>query len=683
MKTPLLSFLLIIAGWGCWAQTLSDSLATLELAEVVVTGQFEPQSARNSVYQIRTIAMEKMQARGAVRLQDVLNTELNIRFSQDMALGGSNLTMQGLAGQNVKVLIDGMPMVGRQGTSNEININQINVNSIERIEIVEGPMSVMYGADALAGVINIITRKTNDGKLDVAARVHEETVGKEYGWKEGIHNQSVSAGYSWNKYYVRGDVSRNDHGGWTGDMTGREKQWHPKNQVLMSGTTGINTEKWNAYYRADYLYEKITNPGNYGNSGNPTEALDQDYNTNRLMHQVQAIYNPKTWWDVNTAISYTNYKRETVSSTVNRNTGERRLALGAGLQDNTRFNGFSARTTWQLKVHKKFSLQPGFDINRENGEGGRIQEGVQSIGDYAVFVSGEWKVTEWLQLRPGLRTIYNSIYQAPPAVPSLNAKLTLHPCHDLRASYGRGFRAPSLRELYFNFFDASHSIEGNQNLEAELSHSFNGSWTWKVSDKGASRFSMVTGAFYNTVSNMIGFGQKPGNSVVTTYLNIDKFKTKGITWNNKWQRGTLEANVGLAYTGRYNELAEAANNADEFNWSPEVTTSLTYTIEKVGLLFSAYHKYTGRTPFYELTTVDGGQVATLAEIEDYHWLDVTVKKNLGAAFAVSAGCRNLLNVTNINSSSLATGGVHSGGSTRPIGNGRSYFINITYSLLKL
>ena len=50
-------------------------------------------------------------------------------------------------------------MAGRQGTSNEIDINQIDINSIERIEIVEGPMSVVYGADALAGVINIITKK--------------------------------------------------------------------------------------------------------------------------------------------------------------------------------------------------------------------------------------------------------------------------------------------------------------------------------------------------------------------------------------------------------------------------------------------------------------------------------------------------------------------------------------------
>ena len=65
------------------------------------------------------------------------------------------MTMMGLKGQNVKILIDGMPIIGRQGTSNEININQVDINTIERIEIVEGPMSVVYGADALAGVIFI------------------------------------------------------------------------------------------------------------------------------------------------------------------------------------------------------------------------------------------------------------------------------------------------------------------------------------------------------------------------------------------------------------------------------------------------------------------------------------------------------------------------------------------------
>jgi outer membrane receptor for ferrienterochelin and colicins len=113
-----------------------DTTKAKELTEVVVTGQYKPQSARASVYQVRTISKDRIQKQAATKLQDVLSNELNIRFTQDVATGGSGITMMGLKGQNVKILIDGLPMTGRQGTSNEIDINQIDINSIERIEIV-------------------------------------------------------------------------------------------------------------------------------------------------------------------------------------------------------------------------------------------------------------------------------------------------------------------------------------------------------------------------------------------------------------------------------------------------------------------------------------------------------------------------------------------------------------------
>jgi outer membrane receptor for ferrienterochelin and colicins len=253
------------------------------LEEVVVTAQYEPQSAQKSVYKVRTISLEQIRERGATRLQDVLNTELNIRFSQDASLGGSNLSFQGLAGQNVKVLIDGVPMVGRQGTSNEININQININAIERIEIVEGPMSVVYGADALAGVINVITKKAIDGKLDLTAKVHTETVGREYGWQQGIHNESVGGGYAKNNFYTRADVSRNYFGGWQGSAEDRDRLWHPKTQYFANGLIGYAKNNSDLYYRVDYLNEDIYNPGIFEG----VEATDQNYFTNRFMHQVQ------------------------------------------------------------------------------------------------------------------------------------------------------------------------------------------------------------------------------------------------------------------------------------------------------------------------------------------------------------------------------------------------------------
>lgn len=671
-KFPAFLFLFM-----CLHAGAQDTLQTAYLEAVVITGQFEPQSARKSVYKVKTIPLEQIAAKGAVRLQDVLNTELNIRFSQDLALGGSNLSMQGLAGQNVKVLIDGVPMVGRQGTSNEININQINVNTIERIEIIEGPMSVVYGADALAGVINIITKKSVEGKIDLSVNLHEETVGSEYSWEEGIHNQSLGGGYSKNSFRIRLDGSRNYFGGWQGNAEGRDKQWHPKTQYLASMLTGFDWDKSNIYYRIDYLNEDIYNPGVFQGG----EALDQNYITNRQMHQVQGAHAFSDKFQFNGALAFTDFQRKTQTTTVNETTGDVRLALGVGLQDVTKFDGLTLRGTFQYKLNDKLSLQPGLDLNYESGSGGRVKEGTQSLGDYAFFVSGEWKVNSAIQIRPGLRTVYNTVYTAPPVIPSLNTKFKLSNKQDLRLSYGRGFRAPSLRELYFDFFDASHAIEGNPDLEAELSHSFNGSWNLNLLERDNQKITIAVGGFYNSIDNMIGYGQKPGNTFITTYLNIDKYKTKGLTWNNTWKASAWEANIGFAYTGRYNQLGESYNDLDEFVWSPEVTSSATYKVKQAGLSFSLYYKFTGKTPFYELVSENGTTIARLAQISSFNWADLSAQKVFGKHVTLTTGVKNLFNITNINNTAVI-GGVHTSNGARPVGYGRSFFLTISYSLNK-
>jgi len=131
--------------------------ATSQLNEVIVTGQYEPQSLKKSVYNVRVIDSERIRLRAAVNVMGVLNNELGFRFSNDLTLGTTDVQLMGMSGRNVKILLDGLPMVDRGDTRE--SLNQIDINSIERIEIVEGPMSVSYGSDALAGVVNIITKK--------------------------------------------------------------------------------------------------------------------------------------------------------------------------------------------------------------------------------------------------------------------------------------------------------------------------------------------------------------------------------------------------------------------------------------------------------------------------------------------------------------------------------------------
>jgi outer membrane receptor for ferrienterochelin and colicins len=663
-----------------------DTTKAKELGEVVLTGQYKPQSARNSVYQVRSISKERIQQQGAAKLQDVLNNELNIRFSQDLATGGSGITMMGLPGQNVKILLDGVPLVGRQGATNEININQIDINTIERVEIVEGPMSVVYGADALAGVINIITKKANASKLSVTARVHEETIGKEYSLKQGsnnlfagIHNQY--AGLSWRnkKWEIGGGFGHNYFGGWKDTAVGRELVWHNKDQLMANGFIGYNGGKFNLRYRVDGLDEIIYNPGNYTNYYEAADdwlASDQEYLTRRVMQQLQGSYVVNGGLSFQSQIAYTDYSRQVYSTNVSQNTKQVTYATGAD-QSLDKIKGFTFRGTAFYKLSPVVSFQPGVDINLESGEGQRLKEGNNEVNDYAFFITSEITPSKKVSIRPGLRFIKNSVYDAPPVIPSINTKFVLADNLDLRLSYARGFRSPSLRELYFNFFDANHQIVGNPDLKAESSHSFNGSLTWKKTSANEVVYSTSLGGFYNNVKNLIDYAVDVNDPGVFTLTNISDSKTAGATLATNIKHKQWNISLGAGYTGFYNASSEADDELPQLQWSAEVNSTIGYRFSKIGLDANLFYKFTGKKPFYALNNTT--QQVVLTEQEGYHMADFTLNKKLFKYFSLNAGIRNLFNVDRI-SSTYSDGSTHSGGDgIRNIASGRAFFAGLTFN----
>lgn len=670
LRFTLVAMAVLMATCYCHAQ--SDSVNNQLLDEVVVTGQYSPQTVKNSVYQVRVINRDRIIQQGATRLQDILANELNIKFTQDLATGGSNIELMGLSGQNVKILIDGVPLTGRQGTSNEININQVDVNSIERIEIVEGPMSVVYGADALAGVINIITQKNIRRNSYVTARVQEETAGNEYGFSQGIHNQYIEGGWSSREWKFNGGIGRNYFGGWKGYSAGREMDWHKKDQLLGNLFAGYHFKGHTIHYRLDVLNEMIRNPGAF----NGNEAIDQDYLSSRFMHQLQSTFHVSDQVSSQVIVSHTNYKRE-ISSTVLKKDGTRVLAQGSGMQDLTRFNGTVIRGTLVYTISPAISVQPGVDINLERGSGERLKEGVQKIDDYAFFVTSEITPVKGVRLRPGVRLIRNSVYDAPPVVPSVNTLFTITPALGLRLSYANGFRSPSIRELFFSFFDANHQIEGNTALQAEYSNSFMGTIEWQPVKKEQVAFTITWSGFYNGVKNLIGIGQSGQNANVFTYVNIDRYKTKGFIMSNKLHTRLLQVGVGTSYTGRFNRFAEVDQTLPAFKWAWEANGNLSYQFIKSGLSLNIYYKYTGKLPAYQVVNDNNQQSIRLSEMDAYHWLDFSLNKKIAGVLMFNTGIRNLLDIKRVNSS-IVESGAHADTGPRPIGYGRSFFAGLTF-----
>lgn len=681
MRKSILLFTALMGFLGAGAQGIQytkaeDTTRAKALDEVVVTGQYKPQSVKNSVYQVRVIGKERLLQQGATRLQDVLRTELNMRFSQDLSTGGSSIQMLGLAGQNVKLLIDGLPVTGRQGVNNEFDISQIDVNTVERIEIVEGPLSVIYGADALAGVINIITKKPAGKGWSVTAGLHEESVGTEYGFSRGIHNQQAGLSWKGNQWEAGGSITHNYFGGWRDTAVDRELVWHKKDQRITSAFAAYHHARLSLRYRIDGLDEVITNPGNFNPFPDPisgdTLAYDQQYLSRRLMQQLQGSYFANRNLSFQWQTAYTDYHRQVFSTTLNKQNGDIRLDPGEGKQSLVRFSNFTFRGTAVYKFSALISFQPGIDISLDQGRGERLKAGNNKVNDYAFFLSSEITPTEKISIRPGIRVIRNSVYEAPPVVPSLNTRFALSSNLDLRLSYARGFRSPSLRELYFSFFDANHQVIGNPDLKAETSNSFTGSINWKKKGKNNGQYSAALSVFYNDVDNLIDYVFTQTSDTARLY-NILHSKTAGTALQAGYQYGNWNLNAGTAVTGFYNEQYEQDKSLPQQVWSVEANATLNYHFKKSGIDLNFYYKLVGKRPRY----VTSGPDIVRSQQSAYHLADLTAGKKFGKYVHLQTGIRNLFDVSRI-SSSFVQGGIHTAGGLN-VGTGRSVFASLVFN----
>jgi outer membrane receptor for ferrienterochelin and colicins len=191
-----------------------------ELSDIVVTGEYAPISSKSAVYNVTTISKSELQAKGATNLREALDNKLGINLSQDNVFG-SSASLNGISGEGIKILVNGVPMAGR--IDGKIDLSQINMNNVERIEIVKGPLSVLYGSDALGGVINLIT-KNQKNTWNVFAKGFYESVGQ--------YNVSVGGGANIKKGFISFDAGRNFFDGYSVKILHDIKNGDPKNNIL-------------------------------------------------------------------------------------------------------------------------------------------------------------------------------------------------------------------------------------------------------------------------------------------------------------------------------------------------------------------------------------------------------------------------------------------------------------------
>lgn len=634
----------------------------LEVEEVVITAQYSPRRVDQSIYNVKVINDRVIRERGATNLSEALNNELGVRISNDAALG-SSMSIQGLSGEHVKILVDGVPVIGRM--NGNIDLSQINMYNVDHIEMVEGPMSVVYGSNALAGAVNIITKENTRGKISTWLNTYIESV--------GVYNFDAGGGGNFGRHAVSLSGSRNFFSGFSEVDTARSKQWKPRLQYNLDGYYKYQADRLGIKADLRYFNETIQNKGPLL-PPYKEKAFDTYYYTQRMSDRVQADYLFSEGRGMELVFAHSVYARIKQTYFKDLTTLDEILLSGESANDTTRFTSYLLRGTFtDESLFDKLSYQLGTDINTEEGRGKRIQDDRQAIGDYAVFASIQYEPSSRISFQPGLRASYNTRYNSP-LVPSINIRWDpqANSRHVIRASYARGFRAPSLKELYLYFVDINHNLRGNPDLKAEYSHNFNLTWDLSLARK-KNRFGIQAGLFFNSINNQITLSLD--SATVYSYINVDQYRTAGGKINFKYNlHPRLTFELGLFQVARQSSIMEGEGFKTPYRHSTDVSSNLTYNFINKKLRFLVNYKYTGRQPqFYS----DSDGSIREGFIEGYHMLDVTANKSFwNDRILLGIGAKNLFDYTNIESSGIATGAHTSGVGSYPVAWGRTYFVNL-------
>ncbi len=682
-KKPIILSLLSL---GCSLQLTaqhtiqSDSNSVQHLKDVVVTGQYNANSLKNSVYQVKVIDAQKIQSKGASSIQQLLSTEVGIQFSNDKALGASDISLMGMGGRNIKILLDGVPLVDR-GDLRE-SINQIDVSQIERIEIIQGPMSILYGSDALAGVMNIITKKNTGKHFHVNASIQEESAGKEYKpiKSKGLHSQQINLSGNYNHFNAMLGFVHNDFTGYGADSLDRNHSWKPKEQFLPSARIAYRKGNLAISYRNDYVHETISTKGpiNFGNY----KAQNQDFTTNKWSHQFQYQQQyKKLKWDL--VASLVDYKRRTKTELVDFLANTQTLTNGIGDQDVSTVKSKLVRGNLYHQISDKWIWNAGFEINHDIAQGQRIA-GNPEFSNYAIFFTSEYKCFDKIKIKPGLRFSENSLYQAPPIIPSVHIMATLTKDISFRMAYAMGYRAPSLRELYFDFQDANHAIKGNTNLLAEESQSYTGSLLYQNAIKAKNVVQIEWSGFYNRYHNLINYAVNPNNTAEYMMMNVDQYRTSGVSIEPSIRTDHWYFKVAALYIGRFNPDYPYSNGLIKpMQWSLELQSEMQYRIEKSKTQLSIFYKYTGkRNVFTASPDAQNNIVLGQTTTQAFHNAEFNVTQRLHPYLQLQAGVRNLFNISVLQNTISQSGMAHNTNGAIPFSYGRSVFLKLLLNFSK-
>ena len=468
----------------------------LFLNEVTVTGTRTPKILKDAPVITRVINSEQIQKINAVTVRDLLEVELpGLEFTRQMD-GQTAINMQGMSGKYVLFLIDGERMAGE--TLNNVDYNRLNTENIERIEVVKGASSALYGSNAIGGVVNIITKDASKPwSVNVNAYYGSENE-QRYSTTLGLKKKNVSsltsATYKKKDTYLLKDTSgmtTNVNGGW--DFNINEKlTWKMNDRITLTGKGAFYTRKVD----------------NFENQG-VIKDFYRNFNGNiRMNYLISEKQNLDISYLLDRYNKYDHYTIKEIDSLNYRNTQH------------------TARAQYNYSFKEGNTLTGGVEFFRDELMSYQFGGKTHETNDYIVFAQHDFKATNNFSLVYGARMDYYSSFGAHVS-PNLSLMYKLSP-FTFRTSYSRGFRAPSLKEMYTEWDMGNQGwfiIKGDPNLKPEVSDNFTLSAEYS---RDRVNFSVI--GYHNRITDKIATVYN-ANMDTAFYKNVEKSKLSGLDAN--------------------------------------------------------------------------------------------------------------------------------------------------------
>lgn len=482
-----------------------------ELNEVVVSGTLKPVKRLESAVPVEVYSPVFFKKNPTASIYESLQNVNGVRPQLNCGVCNTgDIHINGLEGPYTSVLIDGMPIVSSLSTV--YGLSGIPNSLVERIEIIKGPASSLYGSEAVGGLINIITKNPTNAPLfsaDVFTTSWLET-NVDLSAKFKIKKTSSLLGVNYFKY---GQTIDNDKDGFT-DVTAQNRisvfnKWNfnrTQNRLFTVAMRGLYEDRWGG----DVRWEKKYRGGN--------EIYGESIYTKRgeLLGSYQLPTNEKLMLSYSGTLHYQDSRYGTTSYIANQKIGFLQLTWDKKLGKNDLLSGIASRYTY-------------YDDNTTATATGD-ENNPEKTWLPGIFVQDEIKFNEKHNLLLGIRYDYNSIHGAI-FTPRMAYKLKINDANILRFNAGTGFRVVNLFTEDHAALTGSRDIIIEDNLDPEKSINTNLNYIKKIYFESGTFIGIETTAFYTRFSNkIVSDYETDPNKII--YSNIDGYAlSQGISCN--------------------------------------------------------------------------------------------------------------------------------------------------------